>query len=536
MEGVVLREGFHGGMRMIRHKLVVALAAMLLLALASGCATLEPAPDRGERDYQAEAAEGPLAVWLESRPAVDERGETGFRLLAEGAEAFQWRVKSARKAHERLNIQYYIWRDDVAGRTLMAELLAAADRGVEVSLLLDDMDVRGSDLALAAINEHPNIEVRVFNPFRSRRGAVRAGVEFFFRGSDLNHRMHNKAWVADGRLAIIGGRNIGDEYFDASEEYNFTDLDLVMVGPLATEVDHAFVDYWNSPAAVEITQMERMEKDPARLAAHRHELEGWLLENDAHPLLSMEPLNGLPPPQPVDDPGAYTWTAEATLVVDDVRKAKGHADLRDGVVEALDRRFAGVERELLIISPYFVPGRDGTRQLSGMSEEGVRVRVLTNSLAANDVAFTHSGYARRRPALLAAGVELYELRPTALSARLEKDPDMGIGSSHASLHTKALVMDRSEAFVGSFNLDPRSSYTNTELGVFLRDPAIVAELVEFFDYSIRPEYAYRVERDDEGFVIWRDDAGNIWYRDPKAGLWRRFLAGMTRLLPVEPLL
>ncbi len=524
-----------GHLRMNARTLLQPLVAALLLAFLAACTPMQPASDRVDRTPQAPAVQGELATWLDTLPAVEE-GQTGFRLLDTGAEAFQWRVQSARKAQERIHIQYYIWRDDVAGRTLLGELLDAADRGVAVSLLLDDMDLRGSDDLLAAVNQHPNIEVRVFNPFRTRRGAVRAGVEFVFRGSDLNRRMHNKAWVVDGHLAIIGGRNIGDEYFEVSPYYNFTDLDLVMVGPLATEVDHSFVEYWNSRAAIDLRRMRRVEQDPEKLARHREKLDAWLAEHQEHPLLTLEPLNGVPLAEPIDDAGAYTWTDQAKLVVDDVGKAKGYEHIRDGVAEAVARRLDAVEHELLMISPYFVPRRDGTAQLIAMRERGVRVSVLTNSLAANDVAFTHSGYSRRRPALLEAGVELHELRPTALPPRAAADREMGIGSSHASLHTKALIIDREEGFVGSFNLDPRSRYTNTELGVFLREPEIVQELLELYEHSTRPELAYQVRLDDEGWPIWTDDEGTLYRTDPKAGIWRRFLSGITRLAPVEPLL
>ncbi|WP_019626119.1 phospholipase D family protein [Thioalkalivibrio sp. ALJT] len=515
-------------------KLYGTLALAAMLGLAVGCAPLPPAPDRALEELAPPAAEGPLAQWLNGFEPAQSGGKSGFRLLDEGAEAFRWRVMSVRKARERIQVQSYIWRDDAAGRVLMGELLGAADRGVQVSLLLDDVDARGRDAKLAAIDQHPNMEVRIFNPFRTRQGWLSASTEFLFRGRELNHRMHNKAWVVDGHLAITGGRNVGDEYFEASPDYNFADLDLVMVGPLARSVEQSFLEFWNSPGAISMACLAPGKGEPERLVMQQGALRAWIAQNHTHPLMQMEPLNGLPLPQPMADAASYIWTTQAEFVVDDEAKARARGE-GSRVADALGQRLLGVEKELLIISPYFVPGRDGTAQLSQMSASGVRVQVLTNSLASNDVAFTHGGYARRRHALLDAGVELFELRPTGPPrwARLERD--RGIDPSQASLHTKLLVFDGEEAFVGSFNMDPRSAHTNSESGVFLRDPVLVGQLAELYREALRPEVAYRVERDAEGALIWQDGSRAHRY-EPKAGFWRRFVSGMTRILPVEPLL
>lgn len=510
-------------------------AVLLLVVLAGGCAPLQPAPDRVPVAQEPPASQGPLAEWLGELAPAREDGKTGFRLLDDGTEAFRWRVMSVRMARERIQVQSYIWRDDVAGRVLMGELLRAADRGVQVSLLLDDIDARGRDALLAAVDQHANIEVRIFNPFRTRAGLLRASAEFVLRGSDLNHRMHNKAWVVDGHLAITGGRNVGDEYFEASPDYNFADLDLVLVGPLVAEVEHSFVEFWNSPGALHVARVARESGSPEQLARQHGELRAWVARHHTHPLMQMEPLNGQPVPQPVTDSAAYVWTDAAEFVVDDEAKARGRGT-GSRVADALGERIEGVREELLIVSPYFVPGRDGAAQLSRMSEGGVRVQVLTNSLAANDVAFTHAGYASRRHALLEAGVELFELRPTGPPrwARLERDPPRG--PVQASLHTKLLVFDGEEAFVGSFNLDPRSAHTNSESGVFLRDPVLVERLVALHQQGIRPQVAFRVSHDEMGWLEWRDADGNVYRYEPKASLWRRFVAGVTRILPVEPLL
>lgn len=504
----------------------------LLLALLSACAPLRQAPDVEPVPYLEPAGHGELATWLADVDDIH-RGESGFRLLDSGGEAYVWRMHSARMAQERLRIQYYIWKSDVAGKLLIGELLDAADRGVQVQLLLDDMDVRGDDRSLAALDQHPNVDVRIFNPFRTRSGLVRPWVEFVFRGSDLNRRMHNKIWAADGLFAIIGGRNIGDEYFDAGDIFNFTDLDLAMVGPIAGQADDAFVDYWNSPAAIPIRQIRRMERDPEKLRRHRIFLKDWLDEQDEHPLFAAENARPEAGRALLLNADAYVWTDRATLVVDDPNKALGNSRLAPGVLEALDERFARVEHELLLISPYFIPGADGTETLVSLAERGVRVGVLTNSLAATDVAFAHSGYARRRQALLEGGVEIHELRPMAPPSGDDTDRRLGLGASRASLHTKALVLDGAEAFVGSFNLSPRSAHINTELGVFVRNPVLAGQVRELFHQVTRPTLSYRVSLDEDGRLHWTDGDGERYRREPKAGFWRRFLARFTRILPVE---
>lgn len=502
---------------------------LLLLGLVlSGCSTT-PRTEPSLADTQPPANTGAFHDWL-VKQSTHPQAQTGFRLLSEGEEAYRWRVKTARLAQERLKVQYYIWQDDNAGRAIMAELIAAAERGVKVSILLDDMDVRGSDSDLALLDSHPNISVRVFNPFRSRWSALRLGVEFVFRGSKLNHRMHNKAWVADGYFAIIGGRNIGNEYFNAGDLYNFSDLDIAMVGPVALKVDHAFTRYWNSQKALPVSELYRVnkrQKKERKLVFHEFikAYQGWSPQND---------LPATSQPIKVHLPLAhqhYAWTDQAELVVDDPAKAERKADLEPGVTESLTARFENLDQQVKIISPYFVPGREGTKQLVHLQKRGVEVNILTNSLATNDVAFAHSGYARRRQKLLEGGVSLYELRPTAWSHK--SGSGIGLGSSRASLHTKALLLDNDEIFIGSFNLDPRSANINTELGVYVSHPLLFARLNKLYKEATTPEAAFHLRLDDNKRLLWHGNSNETWHSEPKASFWQRFLAGFARLLPIE---
>lgn len=485
------------------------------------------------------ATESPLTWWQRlDEPSEDKINgappASGFRLIDDGAEAFEARIISARLAHQHLNIKYYIWRNDKSGQRLIYELINAAERGVKVSVLLDDMDVRGSDEALALLDQHENIEVRVFNPFISRSGLLRFGIEFIFRGSALNHRMHNKAWIADGHFAIVGGRNVGDEYFDGHTDFNFTDLDMAIFGPLAHQADQDFADYWNSPASVPIHAIKRLDEDRATLKREHKNLRSWLASQQEHPLFQAIPedeelaLSWL-------SADSYEWTSNAELVTDDPAKATGVTDPEPGVLEALARYSSTAQERIWLVSSYFVPGEEGTRYLTDLASQGLDVRVLTNSLAATDVVFAHSGYARRRHPLLLGGVTLYELKPRAIG---EPDGDsrhqgLGLGSSRASLHTKAILFDDHTLFVGSFNLDPRSANINTEMGVITQDPVLARQFAELFEESTQPAFTYHVTIDEKQRIIWTDGLGDVYFRDPNVSLWRRFLSGLAGLLPIE---
>lgn len=519
---------------MLRKILVLAIPLVMITA----CST-SPVPY--QHAFQATvpepAAEGPLTWWqtLGDSDYSTINGEppaSGFRLIHEGSEAFEARIVSARLARQHINIKYYIWKDDKAGQRLVYELINAAERGVRVSVLLDDMDVRGSDRALAMLDQHENIEVRVFNPFISRWGLLRFGIEFVFRGSDLNHRMHNKAWIVDGHFALVGGRNVGDEYFDGHHTFNFSDLDMAILGPLVQDADRTFIDYWNSPASIPIREIKRLDKDRKALEREHQNLREWLAAQEHHPLFNAVPY--------LEDratdwlaTGTYHWTSAAELVTDDPGKATGAADLSPGVLEALIEHGRHARERVLIVSPYFVPGEEGTWHLANLARKGIDVRVLTNSLAATDVVFAHSGYARRRQALLDGGVTLYELKPRAFGETDYGDRGLGLGASRASLHTKAILFDDHTLFVGSFNLDPRSANINTEMGVITQDPPLAEQFLELFERTTQPAYTYQVGLDQNQRITWTDGNGESHLREPEASLWRRLLSGFAGLLPIE---
>lgn len=455
---------------------------------------------------------------------------SGATLISEPEKAFVARARAGRLAERSLDVQYYIWRHDLTGRLLENELMAAAERGVRVRLLIDDMNVAGRDDALLAMDAHPNLEVRLFNPARSRAGGFRRAIEMGLRFVGFNRRMHNKAWIADNRLAIVGGRNVGDEYFGASEGTNFQDADLFMVGPAVAQTSAIFDAFWNSDAVIPLRALyeEGSRWTPEMLSAERQK---WLGELSAQPW-----VKALAARDDTDEKlrqGATTlhWIPHLRVISDPPEKAAPVASQRERAAWLLydvNALLYSAQHESWLISPYFVPGEAGTLMLAGQAARGMKVRVLTNSLAANDVPLVHAGYIDYRSALLRQGVSIYELKPGA------NNPDRElIGSSGASLHTKAFVVDGRRGFLGSFNFDPRSAQLNTEMGVVFDHPALAAEVKQLFDQGTQPASAWRVTLAEGGGLRWHGVEGRVWMQEPDTSLGLRLLVWLMSFLPIE---
>lgn len=501
------------------------------LLLISGCAQL---PVRPELPYQAAL---PVAAGTrldtEVAPATSRHpGASGFRLLADGMEAFALRGYSARSAGRSLDIQTYIWHDDLTGRLLAAEVLEAADRGVQVRILLDDLDARAKSLVLLALDSHPRISIRIYNPFATREGMLGTAFEFASDFARVNRRAHNKSWIVDGRLAIAGGRNVGDEYFMASPEANFQDLDLLVAGPAVEALSGAFDSYWNSTSAWPIRAIDKRKPGEEALPATREALRKSTRDASHDAWV-----------QALGDPDALArirvghlgmrWTREWQLFQDapDKLEQRVPESAASPVLAGLSSAMRDAQREIAIISPYFVPGDDGAQALVGGVRDGLRIRILTNSLASNDVAAVHGGYVRHRGVLARGGVELWELKP-----RLGGTQGSLFGSSGARLHGKAAIIDARTLFVGSLNLDPRSVELNSEQGLLVSDPVLAAQLVALFDNMTRPENAWAISWDPtRKRLLWRD-ADGVRDREPDAGLSRRAVARLAYWLPIDPLL
>ncbi|MCD7099726.1 phospholipase D family protein [Stenotrophomonas sp. MMGLT7] len=461
------------------------------------------------------------------RPLTEARpGQTGMLMLADNVDAFAVRALTARSAGRSLDLQYYIWHPDFTGNLLYGELVRAADRGVRVRLLLDDMNAHGSHSVLAALDDHPLIEVRMFNPTRAREGTLMRGAEMLLRFFSINRRMHNKAWIADGRIAVVGGRNIGDEYFDAAGDVNFLDTDVALVGPAVAQGSRIFDAYWNSRSAIPLSALAQPGGDA--LARLRGAIDAGMASVRAHPYLQRvrqsTDVRGLL----ASDPPLH-WTRQAQVVSDPPEKAEGAAPTADWLTPVLVSHMARTQRELKLISPYFVPGDAGVRWIGELRRRGVEVGILTNSLAANDVVAVHGGYAGYRVPLLRQGVSLFELMPHG-------KPDSSLfGSSGASLHTKAFVRDGEAGFIGSFNLDPRSINLNTEMGLLFRDADAAAELERLYAAKTAADSSYRLQLQGER-LRWLDGSvqpPRTWEREPEAGFWRRAAARVIGWLPLE---
>jgi len=499
---------------------VLALSGLLLAdhltpratGMPSSALPLQPAQTTIDRE---------LAPWLAEHP-----GQTGATLLPDGLDAFAVRATSARLAGRSLDLQYYMWHNDLVGRLLAREVHAAAERGVRVRLLLDDINTKGLDPALLALDAHPNIEVRLYNPFRNRSGLWRL-LEMVQRFFSINHRMHNKAWIVDGRLAVVGGRNIGSEYFDASERVNFRDLDMLLLGPAVGDASQVFDNFWNSSAAVPISALNP--QTPERLQA----LVTRLADEPENPGAQMylQRVAASPSVQRlVNHELTLHWSANIVVASDPPLKHR-NADRSDWLQSRLMPHLDDTHDEAMLISPYFVPGTNGARHLLDLTEAGVRVGVVTNSLAANDVPAVHSGYERYRSRLLDGKVELFELR-----RRGPKVNASLFGSSGASLHTKAFVIDSRRGFVGSFNLDPRSANLNTEMGVLFDDPGLGHDLREEYLRLASPELSYQLQRGKNGQMQWLDRSTQppqVLTHEPEAGWWLRSITRVMSWLPIE---
>ena len=503
------------------YRRIVFLSCLFFIVLLSGCASLPTDFERTQSFVIKDTANTHLGRDIE--PVVAERpGKSGFHALSDGTDAFLARLQLVKNAEKTLDVQYYIWHNDLTGKVLHNQLLAAADRGVRIRLLLDDLDTSGKEETLRILDAHPNIEVHLFNPFASR--GVRLG-EFITDTRRINHRMHNKTITADNQATIFGGRNIGDEYFDATEEVGFSDLDVLAIGPIVTEVSQQFDLYWNSQWVYPLSAFKQKEPiTPEKIKKFRKESDAYVAEakqSDYAAAIRALKIAKIPKVTDLD----FTW-GKWYLVYDhpskvEAEKVKVGTHLAPKLKEGMDR----TKEELIIVSPYFVPGTDFTAYLVGLVEKGVRVRILTNSLAANDVSLVHAGYLRYREDLINGGVELYEFKPIkGVPKKSKKTKAKWSGSSRASLHGKFFGFDRRYLFVGSFNLDARSVALNTELGAYFESPRYAKILADGFDENAMIK-AYRVVINDDGLMEWvtlENGKKVTFIVEPETGFWKRF--------------
>lgn len=516
----------------LRVSLLLAFAAM-----AAACASLRPDTPKSITHALDPVVDTPAARYVHGQLEAHD-GLSGFRLLTKSNNALLSRVALADEARHSIDLQYYIFKNDATGRLLAQRLLAAADRGVRVRILVDDVNVGKAETMLGALALHPNIQVRLFNPFRTRHPSfISKAAQFVLEARRLNRRMHNKMFVVDGWVAVIGGRNIGDGYFDVSRKDNFRDLDLIAIGPVVGAASSSFDRYWNCEAAFPLRSLDRRRAQPNELETERVDL-----ANHARAFAKSEyaqaALDDLPRGATADRSGDWFW-GNATFIADEPEKAiDGNDDPSLRMAPRIRQLIDTAKNELLMISPYFVPGDAGTRYLTGLSGRGVAVKVLTNSLASTDEPAVHAGYSHYRRALLRGGVELFELRADK-EPTITADGERPVG---VSLHAKALVVDRTSVFIGSMNMDQRSKLLNTEMGVIVDSPALAEAVADFFHGATTPEVAYSVRLAGTGAsapLVWSASVnGEIkaFASEPGATIKQEIEVILVRLLPLEELL
>lgn len=500
------------------------LAAVALITLASWWA---------HRTYRAflVTARGPASI---ARPIVapktsldalldpvqgEHSGQNGLLLLLADADAFAARVLSAAQSGRSLDLMYYIWRTDLVGWLLIDAVVAAADRGVRIRLLLDDVNVQGFDRTFLLLTQHPLIEVRLFNPVRHRGLFLRRMAEMILGLARFNRRMHGKLWIADGRLAIIGGRNIGDTYFGADEgNARSIDSDVMLVGPKVAEVSGLFDTYWNLGLSLPITALWpalKVNKPGFRRKLVRHAgsfpscqfLAQSLQGRDAGRFLT----------------GNLRWTDTVQLLADPADKAMG-MHTAPWISSAVSARLGAAKSDIRLITPYFVPGNDGLTELTHLVAQGIDVTLLTNALSSTDKVLVFGAYSQYRRPLLIAGARIFEFaRPTLP----KQQPDV--------LHSKVFILDRHTVIIGSFNYDLRSAYTNTELGLVFEEPNLVAEMLTQFDGFCAPEQAYQVmsQHDALRWAVTRAGRSQIISADPEASWHRRAISWIVGRLPIK---
>ncbi|HEY5678446.1 MAG TPA: phospholipase D family protein [Pseudomonadales bacterium] len=489
----------------------------LLILCVSGCVYLAQPEDAVVSQAQAPDPQSRIGQLLGGGRGVPARG-----LLVEASDlALTARIDMIDAADATIDAQYFIWQNDPTGVLVIQKLLDAADRGVRVRALLDDVQLTGFVDRLNALDDHPNIEIRIFNPFSVRfrypLGFIRIA-EFAIDGARLNHRMHNKLMVADNQLAILGGRNIGDDYFGRNPKRNFVDTDILLSGDIVPELSRGFDSYWNSRWAYPVSALMEFSLLPVDLETIRQRirdrLEEWPdLESLGREIAFEDTLADL------RDAAALDWS---TTVVDDPEV--GWFERPDDIALDLTELALRAEREVLVVTPYLIPTPNAFKIGKELVDKGVRVRIVTNSLGTNDVVAAQAAYGRYRRRILDTGVELYELRADAAL------PERGL-SEEVCLHSKYIIIDDEIVFVGSLNLDPRSLYLNTEVGVVLESRPLAATLRESFDLLAHPDSSWRVTTHENGFR-WESSAGTL-DRQPAKNGWQRFRYWFLSLIPVS---
>ena len=505
----------------------------------TGCNTLpkhkiESIP---ETALQVDTAQTTLAQIIQ--PLQEQHPDlTGYLVLFEPLEALATRLSLIDKAEKRLDLQYYIWDNDKVGSLALHALIRAADRGVRVRLLIDDNNAKSTEGIFLALAQHPNIEVKLFNPYRFRK--YRA-LDMILDLKRINRRMHNKSFIADHQVALIGGRNMTNQYYNVSDNYQFSDVDVMLVGTAVKDISHSFDEYWSHEYAYKVQEVVNQ-------SAHHLSYESLKRQLDEHyeRVTVQNYLDLTSNSQAIDSLMSrdiqLDWV-KAEVVKDSPDKIKSKAKKKEHLNFQLIQHLEQPEKNVDLISAYFVPEKKGAKMLTDLAKDGVKVRVLTNSFKANDVAVVHAFYGKYRQNLLEHGVQLYEFLPALNKNDLDKNTEdlakkakVSIkGLSRSSLHAKLMALDEKQVFIGSFNFDPRSAYLNTEIGVLLNSPPLAQAVHTTMDENLS-KYAYKLVLDANKKITWQRQTPQgpvIYTKEPRMKWWQRAGIKMLSWLPIE---
>ncbi|ENN6006936.1 phospholipase D family protein [Acinetobacter baumannii] len=462
---------------------------------------------------------------------------TGYHLLNDPLEALAARLRLIDKAEKTLDLQYYIWDNDKVGALALHAIIRAADRGVKVRLLIDDNNAKKMEGVLLALSQHKNIEVKLFNPYRFRK--YRA-MDMILDLKRINRRMHNKSFIADNQVALIGGRNMTNQYYNVSDSYHFSDVDVMLVGAAVDDIVNSFDDYWNHEYAYSVQSIVSAQQHRLRYESLKQQLDAHYQQATVQNFLDLTSRSHAFDKW-LDRNIKFDWV-KAEVVKDSPDKIRSKAKKEEHLNFQLINHLEKPESNVDLISAYFIPEKQGAKILSTLAKEGVEVRVLTNSFKANDVAVVHAFYGKYRKELLKNGVQLYEFLPTPDKRDLNKNTDELAtkakvnmkGLSRSSLHTKLMALDE-QVFIGSFNFDPRSAYLNTEIGVILDSPSLAKTIHHTMDENLN-KYAYKLKLDPNNHIYWQQETPKgpvIYKKEPEMKWWQK--AGMKLLswLPLE---
>lgn len=463
---------------------------------------------------------------------------TGYHILYEPLEAIAARIQLIEKAEKTLDLQYYIWDNDKIGALALYKIIQAADRGVKVRLLMDDNNAKAMESIYLALDQHANIEVKLFNPYKFRR--LRP-VDMVLDLKRINRRMHNKTFTADNQITLIGGRNMSNQYYNVSDSYQFSDVDVMLVGQAVDDITHSFDEYWNHSFAYPVRNIVNHQQYTLRYEGLKEQLKDHYEEITVQNYLNLSNLthdfdHWLNTEIQLD------WV-KAEVIKDSPEKIKAKAKKEEHLNFQMLQRLEKPEKSVDIISAYFVPEKKGEQRLSALAQSGVQVRVLTNSFKANDVALVHAFYAKYREDLLKNGVELYEFLPAIPeefqnknNKKISKESKVSLkGLSRSSLHAKMMALDDKQVFVGSFNFDPRSANLNTEIGVILNSKPLANAVHQTMDQNLK-KYAYKLVLDSKDNINWLQATPKgvtIKTSEPKMKWWQKASMKAIAWLPIE---